>query len=247
MATPGYYKINHRALGLGGAMKIRGWWRGLLGWWFLRRRPPSPVGWLPGLWADSEARREEMAGEFWEATKQQLADFASLGFEEINFKKFRRNLNPSVLESGGVNYLDASRSQYAQLLYNRIHLPEPINRDRITVSVSFTAVYPQQVITHTNNRNPFGILPGHKIVRHGQPNVRAIHSAFLNNLARMAGTPRRFEEVTALREWFDASQIEMHEDRVRRGIFVRMSDGEVEEAKRRLPPPLPGGASQACN
>ena len=70
-------------------------------------------------------------------------------------------------------------------------------------------------------------------------NVRTIHSAFLNHLTRIPETPRRFENAAALREWFDANQIELHEDRVRRGIFVKMSDWEVEEAKRKLPPPLP--------
>jgi hypothetical protein len=58
------------------------------------------------------------------------------------------------------------------------------------------------------------------------------------DVGRHAKRPRRFPDLESLKEWFDARQQEVFQERVERGLFLRMSDDDVEAARRRMPPPL---------
>jgi len=65
--------------------------------------------------------------------------------------------------------------------------------------------------------------------------VAAIYRAFVDELKKRTYQPRSFNDLESLKAWFDEDAVEVFEDNVRRGIWVRMSDYEVARAKRDLP------------
>jgi hypothetical protein len=67
--------------------------------------------------------------------------------------------------------------------------------------------------------------------------VAVIYQSFIDEVKKRTGQPRRFNDLNSLQAWFDSNAVEIFEDNVRRGIWVRMSDYEVAVANRDLPPP----------
>lgn len=57
-----------------------------------------------------------------------------------------------------------------------------------------------------------------------------------NQLKQCPDQPRSFPDDHSFQNWFDRQVIEAFEDRVRRGIWVRMSEYEVKVAQSNLPP-----------
>jgi hypothetical protein len=267
--APGYYKTDHRALRIRELIR----WYGLrrLPRMFLatRSKPPSVGLWMPGLWADLECSRDDLSHRFWEATSKHRKSFEGLGFVECGFGRLKRNmnLNPAYREQGKINYLGASRTCVGCLLYSRNHAPVPVERDsnlrlrngasvtiRATKPVSrdieqvviwFTSVFKEAVISCTNNNYSFDPPHGEEVARVTSDDPAFIHERFLSLCSRRDEAPRVFPDDSSLRAWFDAYQIKAFENRVRRGLFVKMSDQEIAEARRRLPPEPPKGPNAA--
>lgn len=212
---PGYYKVSFRAA-VGLTKSI-------------------PAGWMPGLWAELECGEGELSQDFWNATAKYRQQFKSLGFTEQGFKKLKLVLNPNSRDRGGINYLDATRRHFGQLIYSKTFIPAR-GTEVVNVVIAFTAVFSNEVLSCTNNPNPtFNHIPTHKVIRVKSNDVPAIYRAFGDELMKRADHPRSFNDLESLRAWFDSNALEVLEDNVRRGIWVRMSDYEVAVAKRDLP------------
>jgi hypothetical protein len=239
MAEPGYYKTNPRALSLRGVARKWGLLRLPLTYLITRFKRSSPGGWMPMLWKDLECRKEDLSDQFWQATARHRQDFAALGFAELGYKKVKDFLNPLIRDNGGINYLDGSRRYFAQLIYNKVFAPAPISAEREHIMIAFTAVFGGQLFSCTNNNSPFEAMPQHEVVRVKSDEVRIISRTFTERLASRAETPQQFADEASLRAWFDANQIAVFEYRVRTGLFVKMTDAEVEAARRKLPLRLP--------
>src|ERR1041384_6676427 len=102
MITPGYYKVNYRALSMGGVARMRGLLRLPLAYLITRLKQPTATTWMPTLWAELECPRRALSEQFWAATARQRQTFASLGFSELGFKKLKRILNPLHRDNGGI-------------------------------------------------------------------------------------------------------------------------------------------------
>jgi hypothetical protein len=239
MSTAGYYKANPRALSLRGLARMRGPLALPLALLITRFKKPAPAGWMPALWKDLECRKEDLCERFWRATARHREDFATLGFFELGLKKVKDFLDPVIRDNGGINYLHTSRAYFAQLVYNRAYVSAPIPTERERISIAFTAVFKQQVISYTNSRNPFDSIPRYETVRLPSKDVPSLYRRFTEHLKRRAETPDHFPDDDSVRRWFDSSQLEVFEHRVRIGLFIKMTDAEVEAARRKLPPPLP--------
>jgi len=241
MNAPGYYKVNYRGLSLAEVARMRGPFRLPLTYLITRFKKPTPSAWMPTTWADLECEKPDLSERFWQATVRHRGEFARLGFTELGLKNLKRVLNPGHRDDGGINYLDASRCHFGQLIYNRAHVPAPVDVERETITISFTAVFEQGLLSYTNNKPSFDSLPQHEVVRIASNDVTSMYQSFLLRLTQLHEAPRRFLNDDSLRRWFDSNQLETFEARVRKGLFVRMSEDEVEAAKRKLPPPLPKG------
>lgn len=214
-ASPGYYKVSFRA--------VPGLTRSI------------PAGWMPALWADLECSEGELSRDFSTASAAYREQFKALGFVEQGFKKIRLVLNPNARDGGGINYLDASRRHYGQLIYSKTFIPSQ-GVERVGVVVAFTAVFANDVFSCTNNPNPsFNHIPTHKVIRIKSNDLAAIYRTFIDELNKRSEQPRCFKDASSLQAWFDSNALEIFEDNVRRGIWVRMSDYEVAVAKRALP------------
>ena len=240
MYTPGYYKTDHRALTLRELIRWYGLWRLPRMYLATRSKPPGVGVWMPALWADLECTKDDLSDRFWEATIKQRESFDRLGFVECGVGRLRpnMNLNPAYLDQGKINYLNASRSCIGGLLYSRIRATE-------LVVIWFTSAFQEGNASCTNNKYSFDPIRGEKVIRINSDDVALIHERFLSRCSRRAETPRVLKDDTSLRAWFDAHQIDTFNSRARRGLFVKMSDQEIAEAKRKFPPPLPKGPAAA--
>lgn len=240
MAAPGYYKTNYRALRLGEMIRWYGFSRGLKNYLVTRRMRPTTTGsWMPGLWAESECKPEELSERFWQATKPHRKDFEDLGFTQCRLSK-SKSLSPLHRDAGGVNYLDSTRRFFGILLFIRIR-NAATGVEKNEIIIAFTAVFENGSFTCTNARKTYEPPTDAEVIRLNTYKAREIYERFVEALQQRKETPHEFRNVEALRQWFDARQIRIFEDRVRRGLFIRMTDAEVAAAQARLhgPPPLP--------
>lgn len=251
MFEPGYYKTNYRALRLRETIRWFGWRRGVPFWIttrFMRARRGGT--WMPRLWAENECSVEDLSPDFWQATKPHRADFEKLGFVQCHLtkaiKKSDKLFDPSIRDSGGIFYLDSTRCYFGQLIYIRVYnfsRRQELNNIRI----AFTAVLGNRTLTCTNRSPTFDSANTGKVVTIASYDVPVIFNRFREELERCSGKPRSFPDTESLRQWSDSLKMKSFEDRVRRGLFVRMTESEIAAAKadlergRTLPPPLPGG------
>jgi hypothetical protein len=211
--VPGYYKVSFRA--------------------HPKLTQSIPTGWMPGTWAGLECLEQEHSADFRKATAGHREKFKQLGFTEVGFKNHKRILNPNSRDIGGINFLDATRCHFGQIIYNRSFLPS-LQAEKETVVISFTAVFPHDLFACTNHVDFLEPVPNANIIRLKSDDAGYIHDQFLWHLKQYGEKPRHFPDQLSLQAWFDANATAIFEYRVRRGAWVRMSDYEVEKARRNL-------------
>ena len=238
MNTPGYYKVNFRALNLRELFRMRGLLRLPLAYLMTRFKKPIAEAWMPVPWSDLECDPQDLSERFFQVAAPHRREFERLGFTEVGLKKLRRLLNPNHRDNGGINCLDTRGCHFGQLIYNKTHLPPPINADKEQITIAFTAVFPQRTLSYTNTKFGFDSLPQHEVIRCPASDIASLYQAFANRLKQCPESPRHFADLHSLRAWFDSNAGEVFEARVRRRLYIRMSDEEVEAALRRVPPPL---------
>jgi hypothetical protein len=189
---------------------------------------------MPGLWADTECKREDLSERCWQATTRSRQAFEQLGFTECGFQKIKNNLNPISRDTGGIRYLNnPGRDHFGQLFYHRARSRGPGAVERELVVIAFTAVFEQGSVSYTNNHLGFDPPSNHTVIRLASNDANVIYQEFLAHLRKCQSPPRRFPDLNSIREWFDVRQREVFEERVRRRLFIRMSDDEVETARKR--------------
>jgi hypothetical protein len=197
---------------------------------------PSGGVWMPSSCTETDCRAEELSPGFWEATQSQREAFERLGFAPCLCSKLRRNLNPTYLDEGSITYLHSGQSHVGTLVYGKLHVPVPLNQIREIVAVGFTAVFETGSLSFTNSKDRFDPPPGRQTVLTHSGNPTAIYERFVAHLKNQSRPPRVFAGCDALREWLDECWLESFEARVARGLYVRMTDAEVERARQRMRP-----------
>jgi len=189
---------------------------------------------MPTLWADGKCRSEELSVRFWDATASHRERFKELGFVDCAYRKSDQPLNRLYRDSGAVFYLDQTRQCFGQLLYVRVHAPPPINADKEVITVVFTVAFERGCLAYTSGRHFFDSAPNNVVVRISSADPFAAYQQLIDDLRERMNSPRRFADVSLLQDWFDQSTLETFRERVRRGLFLRMTDAEVEAALRRV-------------
>ena len=242
MYEPGYYKTNHRALSLREMIRMRGPLRLPFTYYVTRRMKANPAVWMPQMWANLVCTEQELSARFIQVAEPYRQTFRSLGFQETGFKKLKGILNPHHRDDGGINFLDSSRCHFGQLIYNKSRVPAPVNQDREQVVVAFTAVFEKGTVSYTNNtKTAFDTVPNHDVTRIQSNDVGEIYQRFVNDLVKRGKQARHFPDQKSLQSWFDSNATEVFNHRVRKGLFVRMTDAEVAIARKKVAPPVPRG------
>lgn len=230
MPAAGYYKTSHRALRLGEMVRRFGWWRGLKAYWKARSSATSTGGtWMPGSWAETECRSEDLSEEFRLATKPHQKSFEELGFNRVRFFKVK-SLHSTIRDSGGATYLDPTGCHVGTLHFMRV-FRRAQGRLVNEIVISFAAAFETGLLSCSNRKRLFDMVPPTERVYVNSYNAKIVYEKFLEVLRRHQDAPRRFPDVPSLRQWFDERQIKAFEERVQRGLFVPMSDEEVAAAK----------------
>jgi hypothetical protein len=195
---------------------------------------------MPQMWADMECTEHELSPRFFSSTTAVRGRLQNLGFDVVGFKKLRKILNPAQRDHGGINLIDHSRSHIAQVLYVGIYARPPIDSYRESVVVAFTARWGKSTLSYTNEAHTgFDSVPGHEVVRVASDDVAYIYSRFVDAVGKRKELPIPFSSNQELYDWFDSMTTVAFNHRVRRGLYVRMSDQEVDAALEKIPPPLP--------
>ena len=241
MYTPGYYKTNYCRLSLRELIRFRGLLLLPITFILTRFKKPDGAVWMPGLWSDTNCANTDLSGRFWQATEPHRQIFVRLGFSECKHSMVKNHLNPLYRDNGGIIYLHSNRSHIGMLIYAKLHLSPPIDRDVEHMTIAFTAAFASGAASCTNTKDRYDPLPGREVTKVPSNDPAFIYARFLEKLKHCAQTPLDFPDRDSLQRWFDGNQIEIFESRVKRKLFIQMSDHEVEEARRRLlavPPPL---------
>ena len=180
MSTPGYYKTNSRAISLAGMVRAAGLLRLPLAWLLFRLKPPISTSWMPVLWADLECTKQDLSPQFWQRTEWHRGEFPRLGFVEVGVKKLKKLLDPMFRDNGGINYLDSSRTHFAQLTYHKVRAPAPLNEDRERITIAFTAVFEMGTLSYTNRRSFFEATPEREVVRIVSDDVEPVYRSSKN-------------------------------------------------------------------
>lgn len=241
MYTPGYYKTDPHALRLRELVRWYGIWR--LPTLLLARRfmkPPAGGTWMPGLWDELACPREELPERFWGASVREREAVERLGFVEVGCGTLKpwMNLNPAILGQGRITYLDSTRRIVCSVICVRNLLPAPLNREVETVVTAFAAYFEGNALCVTNHPRVFDTVPGSTVIRMPTGDAAAMCERIGAAIRVRKTEPRAFPDVVLLRESFDAELIREFEARVRRGLFVRMTEDEIAEARRSMPPPV---------
>ncbi|HWY30497.1 MAG TPA: hypothetical protein VNX46_07080, partial [Candidatus Acidoferrum sp.] len=103
-----------------------------------------------------------------------------------------------------------------------------------------TAVFEQGCLSFTNSKNRFDPPDRDHVIRLDSYDAGFIYQQFLSHVQRRQDQPREFPTLESLRCWFDDHQASRFEERVRRRLFLPMTEKQVAAAMRRLdePPPL---------
>lgn len=213
--VPGYYKVSFRAHPA------------------LTKSIPSC--WMPNLWSELVCSKEDLSQSFFQATNAAQETLLKLGFFQLGFMNLNRILNPDFRAGGSVHFLDGSRSHYGRIIYNRFYSPAQ-ETEQEKVVIAFTAAFSTETVTCTNDMFAFDVLPNQKVFRFQCNDATLLYQHFLEQLKRRSEQPRSFLDPLSLQAWFDSQALETFASRVRRGIWVRMSDYEVTVAQRKLPP-----------
>ena len=198
-----------------------------------------PSAWMPGIWAELECQKQDFSAAFFKTTDAIRNQFISLGFKEAGFKIHKRVLNPNFRDSGSITFIDDSRSQIGQLIYNKSVLSSPQNLEHETIVISFTTVSANARFSCANNpKTPFKPLPHHEVVRVESNDITFIYQNFVEHLQKRHEKLQLFPDEQSIQIQFDQNAREVFEAQVRQGWFIKMSDYEVAVAQRKLPPAL---------
>lgn len=192
---------------------------------------PAGGTWLPSLWAQIECRREDLSEEFWLATKPHRKDFEELGFTQCRLAK-GKSLNPRLRDSGLVGYLDPTRRYVGHLHY--IKVLHTADRHENEIHIKFTAMCENGSLSFTNNKKSFDPFDESDVTYVDSFDVKSIYQQFLERVRQRKDPPRQFPDLESLRQWFDARQVRIFEERVRRRLYLPMTDTEVAAAQARL-------------
>lgn len=243
---PGFYRTNARAVSIKELIRWFGIWRLPLVYLAARFGPRQTTGhWMPQLWKDLECEQRELSDEFWQRTHQHRDAMEKLGFICAGLSKFRTTLNltPNVLETGRISYLHKNNSYIGIILYRKSSVPGPVYKTRDLMIIAFTAVFKDRSLSVTNNKLIFEPDEDQKVVRILKDDASLLYDEFLKAVQREPEQPVVFSDHEQLRQWYDSRQIKSFEMRVKRGLFVKMTDLEIEQARRKIPPPLPKAES----
>lgn len=242
MYPPGFYKTNLRAISL----------KEMVGWYGILRLPlvyfvtrfgriESPGYWMPQLWADLECDQQALSEQFWQRTTAQREAMTQLGFVCCGFSRLKDefNLNRLNTDNGKAIYIHKNKAHIAMVIYHKTRIPEPVNKDKeVTVAV-FTAAFPVGSLSCSNARGGFEPNPDEQVIRIRNDDVFALYDIFLDALKRKSEEPLTFSTTEQMQQLFDERLIKRFENRVKRGLFVKMTDEEIAQARRKIPPPLP--------
>ena len=238
MFTPDFYKTDHRKLTVRELIRWWGLWR-LPRMYLATRKPPAIAGfWMPALWADLECPEAELSTRFWAVTTRHRATFGQLGFASCGCARIKPalNLQPLYRDDGKITYVGRDRTCIGGMFYSRFWTPAPINREQEQVVIWFTSVFDKAIVSCTNSRRSFDPVKGEKGARVSTDDPALVHAKLISLCRSQKGSPRTFADEPSIRDWFDGYVTRTFQSRASRGLFVKMTEDEIAEARSRMPP-----------
>jgi hypothetical protein len=242
MHSGGFFKVSAKAISAKELIRRFGIWRFPVLFLVARfARVPSVIHWMPQLWADLECDQQMLPEEFWPKTARHREAVEKMGFVPFGYSRLKDefNINPSRVDNGKISYLHKNNSHVAAILYHKSRVPTAVNKGKEAIAVTFTAAFSSGSLSVTNSLSGFETDSDQEVVRIYTDDACALYDKFLNSLKRRPEQPMVFSGPKELQQLGDERQIKRFEARVRSGVLVKMTDEEIAQARRKIPPPLP--------
>src|SRR5262249_3072137 len=149
---------------------------------------------MPQSYADLECAENQLSERLFRAVAPCRGEMGKLGFSEVGFKKLEHSLLRVHREAGGINYLDASRSQFGQVLYVRTQRGSALNTERENITIAFTVVVRGRELSFTNNKFGHDAPPGYEVRRFPSANATELYERFRMRLRDFQEPPQRFPD-----------------------------------------------------
>jgi hypothetical protein len=145
------------------------------------------------------------------------------------------------LDNGSVFFLDESCQVIGLVTYSLIRRAGK-DTTQATLGIALQVAMRRGTFAITNNlRDLFESPPNHHVLRVETNELSVLRAKLWERLQTIPEMPAVFANTEAMKSWLDDMQRETFEFRVRTGRFARMTEYEVEQAVRQLPPERQGG------
>jgi hypothetical protein len=188
----------------------------------------------PQPFRDKIVERDRLPPPIIERLSRSLADLQELGFDQFWFYASRNSLAAGF--AYGVQALHPSLTIVGKVVYVSYRARESL------VLAFLSALSDGTVLGTTNKKQDFNDPLRHIIQRKPRANARALWSLHQKKLTQLnrINPPQIIADFDRVAAFEDKNLHEAYEDKIRRGIWVAMSNAEVTDLRsRRLPPPLP--------
>ncbi len=196
-------------------------------------RPGNPV-WMPQRQCDLACQREELSARCREMLTPVQQKLTAAGFTLVQHNKLTHHLSPMFRDSGAILAVHANRAYVATSIYTKHYHTRPVVHEKEWILLTLSAVYPNGSFTVYNNKSYFN-PPSGSIARYIlTEDFDVIYPFFLRLVQQQKETPLTFSDNDALLQRVDARHMRQFERHVARGLYVRMTDEEVEQARAKL-------------
>jgi hypothetical protein len=162
-----------------------------------------------------------------------ILEFRELGFDQFWFYTLKDSL--MIGSTYGVQALHSSHLAVGKILFVSLR-----NRERLVLA--FLSRFDDGTILATTDKKPdFRTLPKYIVQRFPGAGARRLWELHQKKQAALSvsASPLTFANFEQTASFDDETSRASYEDKIRRGIWVEMTDAEVAALRAKLPPPLP--------
>jgi hypothetical protein len=232
-----YYKTNSRKI------SFREYWHisrgtGFLIAWF-NKAFGIPMNFIAGIpepqaFRDKIIERNLVPPTIFEKLNSGVLDLQQIEFDEFLFYTLKNSLTTGL--GYGVQALHPSHKTMSKVLYVSYK-----NRER-SVLAFLSELNDGTILGTTNKKQDFNTPPKHIIQRRLGASARELWELHQKKLAEMnrSNPPKIFANFDQVAAFEDKFLRMSYDDKIRRGIWVEMTDAEVAASRsKRIPPPIP--------
>ena len=232
-----HYKTDSRKISFGEYWRISTGFGFVIGW--INKIFGIPMNFISGIpepqpFRDRLIETDRMPRTIFEKLNLGVQDLQQLGFNQFWFYTSKNSLTSGF--GYAVQALHSSHEVVGKIIYVSV-------KTRESLVLAFLSELNDGILLATTNRkHDFNSPPKHVIQRKLGANASQLWELHQEQLAEcgLKNPPEVFADFDQLAAFEDKNSRRLYEDKIKRGIWVEMTDSEVADLRsKQLPPPIP--------